>query len=227
MFASSEWRLVAYPKPWVGAWSSEWGLGVHRDWDLVHMKNQMFSRYNMHIELSCDSRSEWEPWRAWVEPLLHDCDMSEVWIHEVCVFYDCVDNCIYVWIYPESLCTVYDLNVFSPSFCVVAYVLIWSTNNQVLEQEFKVDDVLCLFSCLSFGAIVRVALIRNTGETGCPIFALLRIFLFYFILRWTIFQTNINIEVLCQRFLRFYCLLFELFLNIMWFKEFWWFGLCE
>lgn len=39
MFTTSKWGLVTCPKPLVRAWSLEWELGVHRDWDPVRMKN--------------------------------------------------------------------------------------------------------------------------------------------------------------------------------------------
>lgn len=57
------------------------GSGFAVDWNPVPKKNQMLSRYRMHIELSCEFGSEWEPWRVWVESLLH----YITWSWDVCV----------------------------------------------------------------------------------------------------------------------------------------------
>lgn len=51
--------------------------------------------------------------------------------------------------------------ILTPHFCVFVFVLLWTTLNQVPEYELEVGDDLFLFSFLSFGSIVGVALIRN------------------------------------------------------------------
>lgn len=70
MFASSKCGLVTCPKLIVGAWSSKWVLRFHILWNSVRTKNQLLSRYCMHIKLSYEPDSEWRPWRAWVKSIV-------------------------------------------------------------------------------------------------------------------------------------------------------------
>lgn len=86
----------------------DWSSGFPVDWNPIRMKNQILSRYRMHIGLSYESGSEWGPWRAWAESLLHyikwwcdvcvmmntlawfcvcHCDVSEMWIHDIDVHF--------------------------------------------------------------------------------------------------------------------------------------------
>lgn len=66
-----------------------------------------------------------------------------MWVkYEYVILWCMFDMCIIyvVCIYPDVLCTDYYLNIVSPFFRVVVYVLLWSTNNQVPEYELDVED---------------------------------------------------------------------------------------
>lgn len=144
------------------------------------MKNQTFSRYHMQMELSYECSSEWELWRAWVEPL---------WIHVVGVLSNFMDECVNVWIYIECLCTVYYLNVFWPLLVLLRLCFSRVQITRCLTSNLRLRMMLCLFSCLSFGSIVWVTLICNTRGLGCPIFFYVSyLFVLIFILRWTAFS---------------------------------------
>lgn len=158
---SSGRGLVTCTKFIMGDWSSEWGPGVQRA-DLVRMKNHLLSLYDMYKLSRCCialyDNCAYEMfeccwillygfvwfWIWWITLwlvilnrmnniwLMIDCDVDEIWIHDIVVHADMCMICV-VWIYHDVLCIDYYLSLFSPPFYVVASVLLRSTNNQVSE----------------------------------------------------------------------------------------------
>lgn len=68
--------------------------------------------------------------------LLYDCEsLNVMWVRREYMIFEVHIWYMYDYIVCESiliiLCTNYYLNVLSPHFCVVAYVLLWSVDNQV------------------------------------------------------------------------------------------------
>lgn len=74
---------------------------------------------------------------------------------------------------------------FHPLFVLFC---LWSSEVQIikyLSRSLRLRKVLCLFSCLSFGSIVKVAMICNTRGSSCPI-----LFYVVYLFVWFYFAMN-------------------------------------
>lgn len=174
----------------------DWSSGFKVDWNQFHMKNQMLSRYGMHIELTCESGSEWGPWRAWL------C----VWLWcgwNVNTWYWCAF--LIMWVYPDCIYIIYYLNVLLPPFVLLCMC---SSEVQIirhLNRNLRLRTVLCLFSCMSFESIIGVALICNTRDRAVFLFILCWISSFFLALNN--FSNHWLLRLLCQLFSNFLLLM--------------------
>lgn len=156
------------------------------------------------------NRDEHESTHCWI--ILHDCDLMIVmWIHDISVFSNYVNDCVDVWIYLGWLCTIYHLNYSHPLFMLLR---LWSSGIQIikyLSSSLRMRAILCLFNCLSFESIVRVTMIRNTRGTSCLIF----VYVVYIpISLYSPYESFFKLILLLRRL----CLVFCIPMLIKWFN---------